>query len=332
MKDKIPLLPGEYPIPKAPLVKIKDDTHCIPQHYLQFDHSVESVEHLVVDIEYSEHYPIFVSADISCIYLQVGIIGYDNYQPKSQQQGRKIVYGRKWRVEPQLPTSEIIQTAFLAILKAREHEVRELFRLVNDESVSSPFSNHHDLPLMANEPQLLKHSVSVEQHKDTHHWLQKQLDNVAYDLATFSVEEVTEYKNGRWIIDIDVKPHSETQLPELYHAEITLFLDHLSTNELYFTLMDALLDMSRRHVEENFKYKGFTRFSRQNDIAAIGQLSSLTRRRESLGYQSEFDQTFIDTNYETDRTRVPKLGNGPLSSKLREQLHRFNITDGILPE
>lgn len=336
MNDKIPLLPGETPIPRAPLVKIKENRHCIPQHYLQFDHSVESVEHLVIDVEYSDNYPIFVSADSaneSSIYLQVGIIGFDNYRPKSQQQGRKIVYGRKWRVEPKLPTSEIIQTAFLALLKAREHEVRELFRLKTESSVSTPFSNHHDLPLMATEPQLLTQlGKKGDVPNDVPQWVQQQLDRVVYDSSTFVVDGVLAHRKDSWIIDITVLPGSGTQLPELQDAEITLIVEHLSANELYFTLMDALVDMSRRHVEENFRYKGFNRFSRLNNITAIGHLSSITRRRESQEHFDDFDQTFSATNYETDQTRVPKLGNGPLSSKLREQLRLFNIADGILPE
>jgi hypothetical protein len=332
MKDKIPLLPGESPIPRAPLVKIKEDTHCIPQHYLKFDHSVESVEHLILDIEYSDQYPIFVSTDDDCPYIQVGIIGYDNYRAKSKQQGMKIVYGRKWRVEPQLPTSEIIQTAFLALVKAREHEVRELFRLENEASISSPFSNHQDLPLMAAESKLLAKQVQASNPRDISLWLQQQLDKVTYDLATFNVQQVIDHKQGRWIIDLAIEAHEGTLLPELQSTEITLILNHLSEHELYYTLMDTLLDMSRRHVEENFRYKGFNRFSRSNDVFAIGTLSSITRRRESQEQQDEFAQTFSTTNYETDLTRVPKLGSGPLSSKLRLQLRQFNIADGILPE
>ncbi|TDF35498.1 hypothetical protein EYS14_18950 [Alteromonadaceae bacterium M269] len=332
MKSKIPLLPGESPIPEAPFVKIKEDKHCIPQHYLKFDHSVESVERLVLDIDYSVNYPIFVSSDPSSIYLQIGVVGFDNYRAKADQKGMKIVYGRKWRVEPQLPTSEVIQTAFLAILKAREHEVRELFKLEYESYVSTPFSNHHDLPLMAAESDLLVEQQNSAELTDVPAWLQDQLDKLKYDAASFQLLHVEQRYNGQWLIDIEIQPNSETQLPELANAQITLQLDQLTTNELYFDIMDKLLDLSRRHVEENFRYRGFARFSRHNNVALIGKLSSITRKLESERREDEFSRTFSEANYETDQTRVPKLTEGPLADKLRKQLSQLNIADGILPE
>jgi hypothetical protein len=127
------------------------------QHYLSYQHSLQSVEQLLLDIDFDPRYPIFVSqadADLSAktgsgLYVQVGIVGVDNY--KSSDNGQeKLVYGRKWRVEPQLPSSEIIQTIFLALKKAREHEIRELFRLEHKDKMTTPLNNHHDFPLLTN--------------------------------------------------------------------------------------------------------------------------------------------------------------------------------------
>lgn len=149
MKATHTLLPGEIPMPQAPQIKLDDGTNCIPQHYLSYHHTKSSVQDLVADIDYDPHYLLFADEDKGGIFIQVGIVGLDNYISKHFQAHQKIVYGRRWRVEPNLPSSEIIQTCFLALMKAREHEIRELVKLHQKGKTTTPFSCHHDLPLMA---------------------------------------------------------------------------------------------------------------------------------------------------------------------------------------
>lgn len=150
------LLLGELPIKDAPSVSLPNGTACLPQHYLFFEHDYASVCDLIVNIDYADRYPIFMCEDTTGIYVQIGIVGHDNYKSHTCAHC-KMMYGRKWRIEPRLPISEIVQTTFLALKKAREHEIRELFRLTHaDGGVSTPFNNHHDLPLMATHQALLK--------------------------------------------------------------------------------------------------------------------------------------------------------------------------------
>ncbi len=127
MKKLFSLLHGEEPLTNAPIIELGNGKSCIPQHYLFYKHSLKSVEQIVALVDFDESYPVFACEDEKGIYVQVGVIGFDNYHRLSSD--KKIVYGRKWRIETQLPSSEIIQTIFLAIKKAREHEIRELFRL-----------------------------------------------------------------------------------------------------------------------------------------------------------------------------------------------------------
>jgi hypothetical protein len=51
------------------------------------------------------------------------------------------MYGRKWRVDHKLPTSEIVQTVFLTLKTARKHEIRERFRLSAFNKITTPFNN-----------------------------------------------------------------------------------------------------------------------------------------------------------------------------------------------
>lgn len=46
--------------------------------------------------------------------------------------------GRKWYLSPHMTDSEVVQTAFAAVMAAMEHEVREKFRFGN----ASPFNPH----------------------------------------------------------------------------------------------------------------------------------------------------------------------------------------------
>ena len=102
----------EQPVDNAPVITLNNGNQCIPQHYLVYQHTLASVQSLVYDIDFDDRFPVFVNKDNNELTIQIGIIGVDNYKSCNEI---KIVYGRKWRVEPSLPTSEIIQTVFLAI-------------------------------------------------------------------------------------------------------------------------------------------------------------------------------------------------------------------------
>ncbi len=328
IKPDLPLLDGEFPVENAPSVQLRNGGLCIPQHYLRYHHSRHSVEKIILDIDYNDRYLVFVSADDTGVYIQIGIIGFDNYRTHKSQKTLKVVYGRKWRVEPQLPTSEVIQTTFLALKKAREHEVREVFRLTCDHGFTTPFNNHHDLPLIS------QNSDLIRTHEDETGviYLEQHLKHIRYDHAELYLKNVEQLANEKWLIDIEIKSDPKGQLPEIRDMNISFLMASLNVNELYYQLMDEFLSLSDRHVDENFLYKGFARFSRNNSITAIAELSSLLRQRSLHEEHHAFANAFETAIYETDKTRVPKLGEGPLSEKIRANLARFGPLEGILPE
>jgi len=322
---------GEQAIEHAPALLLRNGNQCIPQHYLYYRHTRESVEQLVLDIQYSERFPIFVDEDIGGIYIQIGVIGHDNYDKNIAKRKHKLIYGRKWRVEVSLPTSEVIQTVFLAIKKAREHEVRELFRFEHQGCVSTPFNNHHDLPLMANNHGLISTEFGDKSVRDKSKNIVRFLNKVTYDSAKLSLKHIEQRANKQWIIDINIQPKQTSHLPEIGQAEITVILPFLSINCLCFQLMDHFLSLSDKNVNENFFYKNFARFSQNNDILAIADLSIQTRKKVSAKNDGEFFETFNQVNYQTDRTRVPKLYQGTLSERINLALAKFEPLDGILP-
>lgn len=338
----LPLLPGETPLPMAPAVVLDDGTNCIPQHYLSYQHTKSSVENIIAEIECDPKLVLFVDEDHASIFIQVGIIGKDNYVKHEDQSAEKIVYGRRWRVEPQLPSSEIIQTAFLALSKAREHEIRELFKYtivsvntLGDQqhkgNITTPFSCHHDLPLIAmsratNSTQT-REVLSLEQ-------MQACLSRVRYDSAKIELQSCTQLAGEQRLLGFTVIPGSKTTLPELHEQIDTHYvvLDDQSEDGLMYALMDALLQMSNRYVEEHFCFKGFARFSRKHSMQKISALSAKTRVTHGTQGDIDFANTFADANYETDSTRVPRLSDGKLGEKIRSQLNEFDIKYGLMPK
>lgn len=325
----VTLLPGEVALKDAPHYQISHNQQCIPQHYLKYNHNLSSVEQLIMDIEYNDQYPIFVSEDQGGLYLQVGIIGHDNYRAVHDNPKAKIVYGRKWRVEPQLPTSEIIQTAMLALKTAREHEIRELFRMTVDNKSTTPFNNHHDLPLLSQNQSYLTQSPQ------THSWqeLQQALDVITYDHASFFIHHIQSLSSNKCVVELEVLTDDKTKLPELLHLQyLSLVLNLCDSNELLFELMSQLIYLSNRHVEEHFQYAGTCRFSRSLQVDRIAELSMNTRQLHKKNELSEFTKQWQSANYETDLTRVPEVKSPALAQKIKARLDNFQPLDGVLPK
>ncbi|WP_371396459.1 hypothetical protein [Fretibacter rubidus] len=323
----VPLNLGEAALAQAPVVQLAGGVSCVPQHYLRYMHTRESVEALLSDVAYDPHYPVFVSDDKGQIIIQIGIVGYDNYKSKARQPKLKIVFGRKWRVEPNLPSSEILQTVFLALQKAREHEVRECLTLDMDGYVTTPFNNHHDMPLMARQKDVL-HAVNEVQADMTQADISALLSRVRYDGYEAELIDMEITRLG----PILMKVKFDGSIDMLPDRTVLMTADTLSPNAILHGLIDALLAESDRHVKTNFTYRGFARFDTAVDVQAVAKLSLTTRQspKQLLGASKQkkiFAKTFESERYETDSTRIPTLSSSPYSDKLREQLREFDLSN-----
>lgn len=317
---------GEQAIENAPRLTLRNGRSCIPQHYLQYAHSVESVEALMFDVAFSDRYPIFVSEDAGAIILQIGIIGYDNYKAAAKQPGPKIVFGRKWRVEPNLPSSEIIQTAFLAIKKAREHEIRELFTLKISGKTTTPFNNHHDLPLMARNSDILTQPARDVDAIET------GLKPLKFDGGAFHLSDCEALRNGMTVVTLSYAPKVTGAHKEFSEEPITLLLKTVTPNTLYHALINEMIAISDRLVDETFTYKGFARFSHDNDATAIAQLSADLRQNpkdvlQETSTAENFVKEFATERYDTDLTRIPQLTHSPYGQKLHSHLSAMELSN-----
>ncbi|MDG1121300.1 MAG: hypothetical protein P8J70_07915 [Glaciecola sp.] len=311
---------AEVPISGAPSIPINPSQQCIPQHYLQYQHTHKSVSDIVNDIQFDERYPVFVSIDESSLVLQVGILGRDNYKTNNAANPLHIVYGRKWRVEKNLPSAEIIQTVFLALQKAKEHEIREVFTLLDNHSGkhSTPFSGHHDTPLLAS---TIATSTNTSAQPATNKaWqpeaLQRILGAVKFDGQKLHLTQCIALDTTRVVADIELRQvEAQTAdygtvvgnfFPEFTGAKFSLVLTDDNANTLYHQLMQQFITLSNEHVAERFTYRGFTRFSRSVNVAEIGATSIAIRARE-WRQEASFMANIKAFNQQVDATRVPVL-------------------------
>jgi hypothetical protein len=329
---------AERPMPGAPIVAVDDQHHCVPQHFLEYQHNIESIEEVISDIHFSDKYPIFVCEDAHGIYVQIGVIGHDNYKPNHQNASLKIVYGRKWRIETNLPSSEIIQTVFLALQKAREHEIRELFRLQSraNSKQSTPFSGHHDIPFLARKLKDNAPKDNSEEPDSAEVFLRSCLSRIEFNAGHLSLKTVQHCVNGHYMIEMSLPhnkdAHIECDLPEFLNQDICILLSELSENALHYAIMDALLKLSDIYIEDNFEYRSFARFSRKVDISEIGEVSIALRNNELMSRTEAFKGDFEDINYETDATRVPVLQISPRNRQLITQLQQYPNLKGQIPQ
>lgn len=327
------LLIGEKALENAPKAELADGRLCIPQHYLSYQHSLQSVEQLLLDIDFDPRYPLFASQDNSGIYVQVGIIGVDNYKSDYNNQ-EKIVYGRKWRVEPQLPTSEIIQTLFLALKKAREHEIRELFRFECNGKITTPFNNHHDLPLLTNSRTRLQPQKNDCSNQAIlfNSEIEKILSHVCYGSAQFELMDYSSRPTGQHLFELNIVQNPTENPAELEGTKfISLLIDKLDVNYFLHQLMQQLIQLSDRYVDENFYYRGFNRFSWNNNVEAIAHLSSEVRQLHKSEDAQAFTLHWQQNNYETDQSRIPVVSSDELWSKLKNQFKAFSPIESTLP-
>lgn len=320
---------GETPMLLAPCIELMNGKYCIPQHYLKYEQTVESVAAILNDIEAVSDILLFCGQDDFGLYLQTGSVGPDNYKRKGCEPGdRRIVYGRRWRIDTYIPTSEVIQTAFLAIKKACEHEVRELLTIHDRDSgrTGTPFSTHMDLPLMAHFPELVMRETSSVKQPLPETWLQ----GVRFDGRDVKVDDVAMRGNGNLIVDLVFAEASSPRVRSGFEQlPMTIVLREFSEASLVHEIMNALIQRSDRLVDEQFRYRGFARFSQNVDPAGLMQLSVVTR---TGGLPDEqFELVLAALNYDTDARRVPSLGSGMLAHRNRQTLRQEGELGGHMP-
>lgn len=302
------MLKDEMPIQGSPIVTLSSGNKCIPQHFLQFSHSLESVKKLFKRVSFSSNFSPYIYEDKDSLCMQIEIVGHENYPNKAEIKEKKQikkVYGRKWRIERNLPTSEILQTAVLAIKKALEHEIREVFSYKVNGKRTTPLNNHQDFPLITREFD----NLLCESNELCPKEMQTLLRSINFNKQDIEFLNISKHKST-YLLDIRI---GESKINRqdinffkwLELKEFTLVLNKLTKSEIIYSLMDLILYESDRYVEENFRLDGIPRFSRNLSPIKISQLSLQTRDKERLKLKQELIAKMKEINTLVDKTRIP---------------------------
>jgi hypothetical protein len=87
---------------------------------------IEVFETYLKDVRYRD-WDVNVLMDGERAYLQIGFWEFDNTISMHDRHAKTYQKGRKWTLSPYMTKSEVVQTAFKAIMTAEEHEIREKF-------------------------------------------------------------------------------------------------------------------------------------------------------------------------------------------------------------
>lgn len=330
---------GEKAMLDAPLVDAGGGQPHLPQHYMTYHHNLESVSLILSKIDFAEDVLLFAANDHQGLYLQVGVIGHENYKKPNISYPHKIVYGRKWRIDSDTPSSEIIQTAMLAIKKVMEHEVREFLTLTvpNHSTFSAPLSSHQDVGMLqkaaSHKLGMINKTTPKADSKET---LAQYLKTIRFANYRLTIENYTALNKDRAFVDLALTRDEvmlvHGKLPPAFHEQTISIVVNLSEIDgVLYTLLDALIAVSDRYVEENFTFEDFQRFSRKISPTWLAQ-QSLASRPYALHMKDEqFKRTFETLNFATDQQRKPELGSGLLAEINTKKLLRYENLSGHLP-
>ena len=325
---------GETPLAYAPTIRLSNGEDAVPQQYLDVERTLSNLSNVLAHISVPKGYQLFAGQEGSCMYIIVGVVGKENYPPNADvAKLDKMVYGRRWLIEPTTPTSEIVQTSLLAVQKVREHEVRELFsvRTPNDSGltkvfqaahITTPFNCHLDLPLMAGNRSLLSRDQSAPVLD-----VAAQLKGLKFADYTFELQNQTLFA-GKSVFELKILGHSE-HFPELQNESISVICEQPNDHDFLHQLITVLIAKSDRYVEENFSFKSFKRFSHDLDPIELAKFSYQTRNVKVT--DKRFDKGFKDMSYKVDASKAPSYNGGELGRQQRQLVSSFDDLGGYLP-
>lgn len=101
---------------------------------------IERFQAILRDVEYRD-YRFVVGYRRGGYYLRLAFAAIDHDKPGGEVEE---MTGRKWLLSPKMTRSEVVLTAFKAVMTAEEHEIREQFKL-RGVAVLGPHFDLYDL-------------------------------------------------------------------------------------------------------------------------------------------------------------------------------------------
>jgi len=199
---------GETPLPFAPQICLSNGQRSVPQQYLKVERSVANLEEILERIRFAEDYLLFADEHNGVLNIQVGIIGCENYPYTDQQaQEKKIVYGRRWLIEP---------------------SAQHVLFYVDKHIKATPFNSHMDLPLMSKDAHFFK-ADNVDNQQPLKQRIETLLQSVEMRLSSICLDKITTIDGSRTLIDLQISSEvKNTHFPEFNDQRVSILSEHIS--------------------------------------------------------------------------------------------------------
>lgn len=310
--------PGTSAMAGAPVAPLADGSQVVPGQYRQFRLTEQEAQQIVARIELPPGLIAFVGQDPpdGGPYVQIGVLGPDNYGRRDLNPD-KLVYGRRWRIEPALPDYELMQTVFAAARDALDHETREMFSIEG----RTPFSGHLDATALA--AMLKTGTVSAPQDSELKSLEQVQtlLDRTRFAGQKLRVLE-TEHRarTGTLAVVFELVPQKSSRpLPGFDGKVFEARAEGAQASDVLHAVNEEFRRAALRHLEEHFRLDGIPRFSREIHPELLGEISFRTRSPEVLqgGALSAEGKAF---NAAVESDRAPTVAPGPATALAEEKI------------
>ena len=304
---------GVSAMPGAPEVLLADGTRAVPGQFRQYRLTTAAIQALVAEITLPPELVVFVGQDPGdkTPYVQIGVLGPDNYGHRETNPD-KLVYGRRWRVEPSLPDYEVVQTVFAAARDARDHELREMFQVEG----RTPFSGHVDAEvltraqatgtLVPRPPQAVRSLADV----------QAVLDETSLAGRALRVLEVEHRaRTGTLSVVFEAVPPADAEpVPLVDGVVFEARAETATASGVLHAVMEELRRASLRELEETFAFRGDVRYSRDKDVQTLGDFSALTRSPKAL-VGGPLGAAGVAYTLAVEQARAPVVAPGPATDR-----------------
>ncbi len=320
-------------ISQAKTITLETVGDIYPQHYYTYHQDVDSLSRILALIKAPPGFLLFSGQDENGLYLQVGIIGHENYVRAGKPDIAKLVYGRKWRIDADTPTNEIVQTTLLAVQKVREHEVRELLSWTDpDNGVrTTPFSCHQDINLLTLH---FAHSKPQAEAQHNEAELMQIISQLRLAGRELKLLQLLPLGSGRLLLELVLSAATtpDDNFADLGHHPISLVLQGADISFFLHELMEQIILLSNRYCQEHFSFCGVNRFSRQHDPRLIANISRRSRPYKKHMADPSFSEVFERVNAEVDKNRAPQLGSHFLGHINKSILAKHPSLGGFMPK
>ncbi len=322
--------PGAQPIQGAPKLMLKDGSVHVSDLSMVHNWTKKTVKEAVGRISYRSEFPVFVGSDKGMPYIQIGMITPDNYPHALKDVPEEIVYGRRFYLAKYIRRSEVFQTVLLGLMSAVEHEEREKLTWANPDrgnKKTTQGSTHVDAPLYASWKRVNQDQVENPVMTDLPS-VQKLMEQFKYNERALIVSQADTLPGGRMLLRVRIGAKPEGHRPELLDGKELSFLTEGNTaSDVAYGVLDEIVRVARREVEDHMLIDGQTRFNRKEDTwqrlgAFSGAVWGEGRINSHPDHQRIYDRMF------DGRAPLMTPEGGPIAGK---HLHGEKISgDGKL--